>query len=397
MSAYFNRRNALRKVGAAAVGTFLSGSLSFRGAEALAPASEKPVEWRNRQPGMTYRRLGRTGYMVSEIVQGGNTISPENNDHVRLGIDLGLNYLDTAPAYGKSEIGYGALLKGNSSLREKVFINSKVSVFDSNRGEFYYKLYTELSAPEKKKIDTEIEDLIARRNIKDSQYLGRYGTWQQTEITRAYLSNVMEKHYGEKINRRAEYYDRIIKSAEESLKKLNTDYLDLYMCPHGANSPEEVLIPETYEALQKLKQEGKIRAFGLSAHTDPASVLYTAINTGFYDAVMIAYSVTNGDFCMSAVREAYEHGVGVIAMKAARPVYPGRDAWVPKSRLEKLNHMIPGRMKTPVKAYLWALQNPNLTCVNSDMSNKDMVKENLAIAGKKVKLVPLEDQDKFTY
>ncbi|MHB9031044.1 MAG: aldo/keto reductase, partial [Candidatus Latescibacterota bacterium] len=236
-----------------------------------------------------------------------------------------------------------------------------------------------------------------RRNIKDSQYLGRYGTWQQTEITRAYLSNVMEKHYGGKINRRAQYYDRIIKSVEESLKRLNTDYLDLYMCPHGANSPEEALIPETYEAMRKLKQDGKIRAFGLSAHTDPASVLYTAIHTGFYDAVMIAYSVTNGDFCMSAVREAYEHDVGVIAMKAARPVYPGRGAWVPPSRLDKLNHMIPARMKTPVKAYLWALQNPNLTCVNSDMSNKDMVKENLAIAGKKVKLAPLEDQDKFTY
>jgi len=395
MSSIFTRRTALQTASFALIGTALSGISSLRaGAQTTA---DKPAEWRNRQPGMAYRRLGRTGYMVSEIVQGGNTISPENNDHVRLGIDMGLNYLDTAPAYGKSEDGYGALFKGNSSLREKVFINSKVSVFDNNRGAFYYKLYMELSDSDKKKIDAEMEEMIVRRNIMDSQYLGRYGSWQQTEITRAYLSNVMEKYYGGKIDRRAEYHDRIIVSAEESLKRLNTDYLDLYMCPHGANTPEEVLISETYEALEKLKRDGKIRAFGLSAHTDPASILYTAVNTGFYDAVMIAYSVTNGDFCMSAVREAYEHDIGVIAMKAAKPVYPGTKARIPKSRLDKLNRIIPGRMKTPVKAYLWALQNPNLTCVNSDMSNADMVRENLAIAGKKVSLEPLEDQATFTY
>ena len=62
-----------------------------------------------------------------------------------------------------------------------------------------------------------MEEMIARRNIMDSQYLGRYGSWQQTEITRAYLSNVMEKYYGGKIDRRAEYHDRIIISAEESI------------------------------------------------------------------------------------------------------------------------------------------------------------------------------------
>ena len=33
-------------------------------------------EWRNRQPGMRYRRLGRTGCMVSEIVPGGLQACP---------------------------------------------------------------------------------------------------------------------------------------------------------------------------------------------------------------------------------------------------------------------------------------------------------------------------------
>lgn len=303
MNDKLSRRDVLKKGCAVAAGISLSGSLSSKKAEAQLSNTKKPVEWRNRQPGMAYRRLGRTGYMVSEIVMGGNTIAPDNNKHVEMAIEMGLNYFDTSPAYGRgrSEEGYGEVIK-NSSIREKVFVNSKVSIFDNNRGTFYYNLYNTLSDSEKKKIDQEMEEIIARRNITNSIYMGRYGGWQAREIQRAYLSNVMEKYYGDKIDRRAEYYDRIINSVEESLKRLQTDYLDLFMCPHGANSPEELLIPEIHEALDKLKQDGKIRAFGLSAHTDPASILYTAINTGMYDAVMIAYSVTNGDFSMSAVR-----------------------------------------------------------------------------------------------
>ncbi len=399
MNNKISRRNVLKKGCAAAAGLSLSRSMSHRKADAAQVSNtDKPVEWRNRQPGMSYRRLGRTGYMVSEIVMGGNTISPDNNKHVEMAVGMGLNYFDTSPAYGKSEEGYGEILK-KSSMREKVFVNSKVSVFDSNRNNYYWKLYQSLSESEQKKIDMEANDLIDRRNIKESRYMGRYGGWQHTEIQKSYFSNIMEKYYGDRIDRREEYYDRIINSAEESLKKLKTDYLDLFMCPHGANSPEELVIPEIHEALEKLKKDGKIRAFGLSAHTDLANVLITAVNTGVFDAVMIAYSIVNGDFNQAAVRYAYENDVGVIAMKAAKPLYPGRNysVWVPPSRLEKLNHAIPGDMKIPHKAYLWVLQNPYITCVNSEMINAEHTRENLTLPGKKVELVPLEDQSKFTY
>jgi aryl-alcohol dehydrogenase-like predicted oxidoreductase len=404
MNNAISRRTILKKGCAAASAAALANTVHNSDAAPILPTRDNPQEWRNRQPGMSYRRLGRTGYMVSEIIMGGNTISVTNNKHVEMAVEMGLNYFDTAPAYGggKSEEGYGALLK-NSSFREKVFVNSKVSIFDQNRNKFYWNLFQSMSDSEQKKIETEVEDLIRRRNIKESTYMGRFGTWQHTEIQSAYFSNVMEKYHGDKIDRRTEYYSRIIQSVEESLKRLNTDYLDLFMCPHGANSPEELVIPEIHEAMEKLKRDGKIRAFGLSAHSDPAGVLSAAIKTGFYDAAQIAYNNVNGDFCMTAVREAYENGVGVIAMKAARPIYPGRrdskgkKIWVPKSRVKKLNHIIPGRMKTPMKAYLWVLQNPHISAVNSEMINEEHARENLSLAGKKVDLVPLEDQDKFTY
>ena len=92
----------------------------------------------NRQSGMSYRRLGRTNFMISEVVLGGNMISPANFRHVEAAIDRGLNYLDTAPQYGKgqSELGYAKVIAG-SSKREKVFLTSKASFWDINRNKSF--------------------------------------------------------------------------------------------------------------------------------------------------------------------------------------------------------------------------------------------------------------------
>lgn len=48
-------------------------------------------EWRNKQSGMAYRKLGRTGFFISEFVMGGNLISPTNHEHVYWALDQGLN------------------------------------------------------------------------------------------------------------------------------------------------------------------------------------------------------------------------------------------------------------------------------------------------------------------
>lgn len=78
----------------------------------LAPPEAKG-EWRNCHSGVAYRLLGRTGFMVSQVVMGGNTISPSSYDHVLAALGHGLNYLDTAPAYSNlaSEKGYAKVNK----------------------------------------------------------------------------------------------------------------------------------------------------------------------------------------------------------------------------------------------------------------------------------------------
>ncbi len=394
-----SRRNAL-KWGTAVSGLAVGSSFTATNPEnASAAPNRQETEWKNRQPDIGYKRLGKTGYMISRIVMGGNTIAPDNNTHVEMAVEMGLNYFDTSPHYGRgnSEKGYGALLK-SSSLRDKVFVNSKVSVFDSNRNDYYGEMYKNLDDAEKKKIDSEMNEILERRGVWETQYMGKYGSWQPREVRRGYISNIMEKYYGGNIDRRREYYDRVIESVEESLARLNIEYLDIFMCPHGANSPEELVIPEMREAMEKLKQDGKVRAFGFSCHSDPAGVLLTALEDDFYDACMIAFSITNGDFVKPVLARAYENDIGVIAMKAARPVYPDREGlWIPSSRVDKLNHVVPGDMKVPMKAYLWALQNPNLTACVSDMKHAGHVRDNLPLSNMTVKLNPVEDTSGFTF
>ncbi len=45
---------------------------------------------------------------------------------------------------------------------------------------------------------------------------------------------------------------------------------------------------------------------------------------------------------------------------------------------------LPGPLKVPHKAYLWALRNSLISAVNSEMINQRMVDENLPLAGTKV-------------
>jgi hypothetical protein len=45
-------------------------------------------------------------------------------------------------------------------------------------------------------------------------------------------------------------------------------------------------------------------------------------------------------------------------------------------------------MKAPMKAYIWALQNPHISGVISNLWDEQFVNENLSVVGKKVELQP---------
>jgi aryl-alcohol dehydrogenase-like predicted oxidoreductase len=340
-------------------------------------------EWRNRQADLAYRRLGRTGYMISEVVMGGNTIAPDNYEHVLEAIDMGLNYLDTAPAYGggKSEQGYARVLKARP--RDRYFLNSKVSDWDVNRNRLYEKIFASLPVPEQKKLTAAAREEIERRKSADSDYLVGYFDRQRDELDRAALANAMEKKYGRGIDRARNYRTLVIDSVEQSLRRLGTDHLDLLMCPHGASSPQEVLnYPEIFDAFESLKKAGKVRHFGVSAHTDPAGILEAAVQAKVYSAAMVAYNIVNHARVAPALAAAKKADLGVIAMKVARPVRHGRNNGQPDdpARLKRIHEAVPGPWKPAQKAYLWALRNANLSGVISELITHEMVRENVPLA-----------------
>ena len=382
MTERVRRREFLRHSAVIVGGAAFAGAVTesvLRPAWAVANATEG--EWRNKQSEMRYRRLGRTGFMISEIVCGGDPISPTNNRHVELAIDMGLNYLDTAPAYGdgQSEMGYAGVIQG--SKRDRVFINTKVSPFADSRYEAFRKIFESLGASEQASTLRAVSEDIERRRVMVPNYFGNYFNGQIRQVEEAAFANVMEKKYGAKIDRREIYVATILRSIEGSLQRLKTDHVDLMMCPHGAASAAETNIPEIFEAFEKLRKDGKVSFLGVSAHNDPAGVLRGAIESGVYSMAMVACNIMNWEYVKPVIEEAHRRDFGVIAMKNAQAVFePDRSTQPIPERAALLNQTVPGDLNIHQKAYRFGLNNPHLSAVVSNMVNEQQVRENLAVA-----------------
>jgi predicted aldo/keto reductase-like oxidoreductase len=252
-----------------------------------------------------------------------------------------------------------------------------------NRNGLFRNIFDSLPGAEQDKFRTRAKDYIEERKAAAPEYFVNYFEGQREELDDAALSNVMEREYGRRIERDKQYKQLILRSVDQSLQRIGTDHLDLLMCPHGANTAFELQnFPEIFEAFETLKKSGKVRHLGVSAHTDPAGVLNAAIDSGVYSVAMVAYNVVNDKRVAPAIERAKKADLGVIAMKVARPVHPGRNAPDPE-RVKLIDAAMPGSLKVPQRAYLWALKNPNISAVNSEMVNQQIVDDNLPLAGKK--------------
>jgi aryl-alcohol dehydrogenase-like predicted oxidoreductase len=96
---------------------------------------------------------------------------------------------------------------------------------------------------------------------------------------------------------------------ENSLKRLNTDYIDLYQL----HNPPLYLIQnaDIFDILFKLKSEGYIRAIGLSIF-DPTEGV-EAIRNDSIDCVQVVYNIFNRLAAKELLPLARENNIGVIA------------------------------------------------------------------------------------
>jgi len=361
--------------------------LSALSVKADAASDDSNGEWRNKRPGVSYRRLGRTNFMVSEIICGGNHVRPDNYRHVVEAFELGLNYFDTAIAYGggRSQLGYAKALKEVG--RENVFLASKASPWLSNRNQQLRAIFESLSEADQGKLRAQAAESLAARKALDDDYLCRYFDAQQPALEASALSAAINAKYGHKVDRPKNYKQVMIDNVHETLTKLETDYLDVFMCPHAANTREDVTdYPEIFEAFAELKKAGKVRHLAASSHSDPAGVIDGAVATDQYSVVMCAYNIVNQAFLQSALEQAKEADLGIIAMKVARPVHHGRANGQPNDprRVALIQEWMPDQdLHLAQKCYLWALQDPRVACCNSDMVNSALVRMNVPLAMKK--------------
>jgi len=352
-------------------------------ADAASPFS--PGVWRNRQPGMSYRRLGRTGFMVSEFGFGCTSLVPTYYRNLQLAVEMGLNYIDTAEQYGDgaSERAVSKVISGAN--RDRVFVVTKVSSWEKRRNDHFGKLLASLPEADRKAAQQAAEDDIVRRRAAERDYFGNYFAGQDRQLRATALSNVLEARYGA-TSWRKDSAAQIIESVEASLRRLKTDHLDILICPHAAGGAYEVTsFPETLEAFERLRRSGKVAHLGVSAHSDPAGVIRGAIQAKVYSMAMVAYNIVNHAYVDRALDEAAAADLGIVAMKVARPVHPNRKHGtpVPEDWLRRLHSTVPGKAKVPLKAYAFALRNRHVAAVNSEMLSTTMVRENLALGARK--------------
>lgn len=102
---------------------------------------------------------------------------------------------------------------------------------------------------------------------------------------------------------------------EESLKRLNTDYVDLLFV-HAIRSTRE-MEDEMASWSEAMKKAGKIRLFGFSTHSNMEDCLEGAAKLPWIDGIMFTYNYRlMHEARMKAAAEAcYRAGIGLTAMK----------------------------------------------------------------------------------
>ena len=172
---------------------------------------------------------------------------------------------------------------------------------------------------------------------------------------------------------------------EESLRRLQTDHLDLWQI-HGVsfdNDPDLFIRPGgAAEALTKAKQAGKVRFLGFTGHKAPELHL-KMLATGFaFDAVQMplnAFDANFHSFEKLVLPELTKRNIAVLGMKP----FNGRGEPIKKGLLGL-------GVLTPEEALRYAMSLPGVTTTITGMEKLEVLHQNLQIAQNFKPMTPQE-------
>jgi aryl-alcohol dehydrogenase-like predicted oxidoreductase len=296
---------------------------------------------------MKYRKLGRTGFAVSEIAHGlwgmsgwSGSDDRESLQALQLAIDLGCNFFDTAWAYGD----------GNSDgLLGRILAENK------NR-----RIYAASKIPPK--------------NLQ----------WPASAADQ--YSDVFPA-------------DHVFKYTDLIREKLGVDSIDLlqfHVWDDGWSDD-----PEFRETVEKLKNDGSIQSFGLSLNRWQPENGLRALRTGLVDAVQVIYNIFDQSPEDRLFPVCQELNIGVIARvpldegslggkMTPETKFPEND-WRSKyfgpenlvktlPRVEKLKAALPGSMNLAEMALRFVLSDPVVSTTIIGMRKLDHVRQNVALS-----------------
>ncbi|MEK6756061.1 MAG: aldo/keto reductase [Bacteroidota bacterium] len=302
---------------------------------------------------MNYRTIGRTGIKVSEIGYGawgiGGALWQGSKDDESMralhkAIDLGVNFIDTALAYGR---GHSERLVGNllKERKERIYVATKI--------------------PPKN------------------------GEWPAQKGRK--LGDVFPLDY-------------IIECTEKSLRNLRVDTIDIQQF-HVWND-EWTDDPEWWDAVSKLKEQGKIRYFGVSINDhEPENALKLGAS-GKADTFQVIYNIFDQSpeerlFPFSQknnigiiVRVPFDEGglTGSITPESAFPPGDFRNRYFRGDRKQqvldrnnKLKQLLGTETRTPPELALrFVLSNPAVSTVIPGMRTVGNVEANCGVSDGRV-------------
>jgi aryl-alcohol dehydrogenase-like predicted oxidoreductase len=296
---------------------------------------------------MKYRRLGRTGFEVSEIAHGlwgmsgwSGSDDRQSLEALQLAVDLGCNFFDTAWAYGegKSDTLLGKILSANRGKR--LYAASKIPPLN--------------------------------------------GKWPASPKDK-YRDVFASEH--------------VFKYAKLIREKLGADSIDLLQFHVWDDSwSDEADFRETVE---KLKRDGWIRSFGLSLNRWQPENGIKSLRTGLVDVVQVIYNIFDQSPEDKLFPVCQELNIGVIARvpldegslggkMTPETTFP-KDDWRsgyfgPDNlrqtlvRVDKLKSVLPRSVSLPEMALRFILSNPTVSTTIAGMRKPEHVRQNIALS-----------------
>ncbi len=164
----------------------------------------------------------------------------------------------------------------------------------------------------------------------------------------------------------------IIQRVEASLRRMQTDYIDIAMT-HNVGDLALLKNEELLSAYSQLKKEGKIRFTGFSTHNAPVT-LKQALDSDFAQVILVIYNHMEGKNIEPLIEQVRKKGTGVVAMK----IFAG-------GRHGNLKSFISQETSYPQAAIRWVMSNSHIdTCIPT-MSSYSHVEEYVAASGMPLK------------